>query len=202
MPVLCGERMIRDAFRVETTNCGPKLHRRGQGRTFPTGRSSLEDVHQGCLARYHAWGGTFGLKHPRDEPAWSAPTRGAGCSSCLSSRVGLARRFTVLGPQDRRRGSHAWSARPPQPCVGERWRAMCSRVQMVPRCHWPRPGDVSGSRVQIVQRTWLRQRRDRRLPDGVPGTGRLRRSQPNGSGCDPVWYTAGLTYDRATNTLT
>lgn len=34
------------------------------------------------------------------------------------------------------------------------------------------------------------------------GTGRLRRDQPNGKGCDPVCYTALLTYDETSNTLT
>lgn len=34
------------------------------------------------------------------------------------------------------------------------------------------------------------------------GTGQLRRNQPNGKGCDPVCYTASLTYDEASNTLT
>jgi hypothetical protein len=34
------------------------------------------------------------------------------------------------------------------------------------------------------------------------GTGRLRRNQPNGKGCDPVCYTASFTFDEATNTLT
>ena len=33
------------------------------------------------------------------------------------------------------------------------------------------------------------------------GTGLLRRSQPNGAGCDPVCYQTSLTYDEASNTL-
>jgi hypothetical protein len=34
------------------------------------------------------------------------------------------------------------------------------------------------------------------------GTGRLRRSQPNGAGCDPICYSTALTYDDVSNTLT
>jgi hypothetical protein len=33
------------------------------------------------------------------------------------------------------------------------------------------------------------------------GAGRLRRSQPNGKGCDPVCYSARLTYDELTKSL-
>jgi hypothetical protein len=53
----------------------------------------------------------------------------------------------------------------------------------------------------VVVRVEVRSKATDKLLIAATGTGRLRRSQPNGAGCDPVCYGTSLTYEAASNTL-
>ena len=53
----------------------------------------------------------------------------------------------------------------------------------------------------VLARVEVRSTTSGKLLIAASGTGRLRRSQPNGNGCDPVCFSTLLAYDESTNTL-
>jgi hypothetical protein len=58
------------------------------------------------------------------------------------------------------------------------------------------------SERDVQARVEVRSESSGKVLTAATGTGRLRRSQPNGKGCDPVCYATLLTYDELTNSLT